>query len=135
MELVISLLKIGKMRFEDRITWTVNCSEDLRDVRVPPFLVQPLVENALRHGVENSEAPVHIDVEARQQDGRLSISVTDNGAGRHAIPSGNRSGVGLDNLKKRLQLMSNDETEFRVSVPPGGGFRVEVKLPIETGHA
>jgi len=130
-ELVDALMKIGKLRFDDRLSWSINMPVQLNDVLVPPFLIQPLVENALRHGLEATLTPVHIGIDIQAVSGRLSISVSDNGPGATHVR--NDVGVGLRNLKERLELMSGGDAELRISVPDGGGFRVDIDLLFEDG--
>lgn len=132
-ELVISMMKIGKLRFDDRLSWNIDMPVELSTVRVPPFLIQPLAENALRHGLEATLNPVHIRINIHAVSEGLAISVSDNGPG--ATSASNGDGVGLQNLKDRLALMSDGDTGFCTSVPPGGGFCVEIILPIEDDHA
>jgi sensor histidine kinase YesM len=134
MELVNSMLIIGKMRFEDRLTWSVKFAEELHKLPVPPFVVQPLVENALRHGVENSAKPVHIEVDIERMNGVLAIRVSDNGAGIRNTQGDGDGGFGLGNLRERLRLMNESENAFRISVPTGGGFRVDIELPVGESH-
>ena len=125
--LVETMLKIGRLRFDDRLSWCIDVPPDLKRRRVPPFLVQPLVENALRHAVERTLAPVQIDVTARAANAGLTISVSDNGPGKRENTGD--AGVGLSNIRERLELMSGGLASLRISEPAGGGFRVELHLP------
>lgn len=132
LELVDIMMKIGKLRFDDRLSWSISMPVELGDFPVPPFLIQPLVENALRHGLEATLAPVHINIEMRADKESLSISVSDNGPGATAAADG--GGVGLENLRERLALMTQGVAEFRISEPPGGGFRADIRLPIDINN-
>jgi LytS/YehU family sensor histidine kinase len=131
-ELAVTTMKIGKLRFEERLSWTVNLPAGLVDVAVPPFLVQPLAENALRHAVEAVSRPVHILIDVRAAGETLFITVSDDGPG--AGEPGNGEGVGLKNLRERLALMGERRAGMDIATP-GGGFKVTIRLPSGVGHA
>ncbi len=129
LDLIGAMMRIGKIRFGDRLTWECRSDTSLHDEPVPPFIVQPLVENALRHAVEATMDPVHIRVEVREENGELCFSVVDNGPGpaSETIPA---TGVGLTNLRERLSLMGGSDLEI---TSPGGeqpGFAVSFRLPL-----
>lgn len=123
-------LTIERLRFEDRLTVEVSTDEDTRRALVPCFILQPLVENAIRHGVGALRRPCRIEVSIRPAGTQLLIRVDDDGAG---LPEGWRledhAGIGLSNIERRLKELYGSEQTFKVSRRPEGGVRVEVTLP------
>ncbi|NJM35448.1 MAG: hypothetical protein HC850_12890 [Rhodomicrobium sp.] len=112
--------------FGERLRWKIECSDALKHRTVPPFLVQPLVENAIRHGVECADRTVTVSVDIREIDGGLRVIVEDDGDGC-AADSIKSAGVGLANLRERLSLLSGRPLEIRTS--PGRGFSATFAIP------
>jgi len=98
---------------------------------VPNFILQPLVENAIRHGIEPRARPGRIELHARRQDDSLSLAVWDNGKG---IPASkpNREGVGLSNTRARLRELYGDAHRFQLGGQTEGWLRVELTIPFRT---
>ena len=97
--------------------------------RVPPLLLQPLVENAVRHGIMPREDGGTLQIEARRVGERLLLRVVDDGPGPPAAPTG---GVGLDNTRARLKSLYGDNHRFTLQRADGGGCAVRVELPFRT---
>jgi sensor histidine kinase YesM len=125
--LVDRYLSIMRVRFRDRLTVEIDVAPEAREVLVPAFLLQPLLENALEHGLAVKPGPGCLAVHAARQDGRLTITVTDDGPG----PAHNAAaGVGLTNTRERLaQLYGTDQTLTLGPAAPSGGARVVVSIP------
>jgi sensor histidine kinase YesM len=125
-----SYLGIERARFEDRLTVEVRADAAARRARVPAFLLQPLVENAIKHGIVRRTAAGRVDVEARREGGVLLLRVRDDGVG---LPGGWRldrdAGVGLRNAAERLERLYPRAHRFEVAPAPGGGVEVVVELP------
>jgi signal transduction histidine kinase len=123
-------LAIESARFEGRIEVSVNVDDDLIDRRVPSFLFQPLVENAIRHGVAPRLSGGRIDVSATQEGPMLVFRVRDNGLG---LPPDWRfeqhAGVGLRNLSARLDALYRRRDSVRVTPLQSGGVEVVVEIP------
>ena len=128
LELITAMMRIGEIRFGDRLSWACHCDAALHAVPVPPFIVQPLVENALRHAVEATAEPVHIEIRITRAGGDLAIEVSDNGPGFDEA-HGRTGGVGLENLEERLRLMGAEAPSTRATEP---GLRVSFRLPTGT---
>ncbi len=123
-------LAIERARFGDRLAVTVRADEGVLAASVPAFLLQPLVENAIKHGVAPRAAGGRVDVEARRAGGRLALTVRDDGVG---LPAGwalaDHAGVGLGNVAGRLDALYPGDYRFGVGAAPGGGVLVEVEVP------
>ena len=105
-------LDVERVRFEGRISVSVDVPESLSDVPVPTMIVQPLVENAIRHGVAHRGAGAIVEVKAAQEGEELEITVTDNGPG--PTPEWTE-GIGLSNTRKRLATHYGDRAEFSLA--------------------
>jgi two-component system, LytTR family, sensor kinase len=126
-ELLDSYLEIQKARFGDRLQVTVRVAEDAQAVQVPVLLLQPLVENAIRHGLSRHREAGRIAVAARREGGSLVVEVTDDGPG--ASLDELREGVGLGNTRARLQALYGDRHRLELANVPGGGARVTLSVP------
>lgn len=123
-------LDIMRARFGDRVTVTVSAEETIRAAAVPMLVLQPLVENALRHGDPGPGARARIVVRARRDDGRLLLQVEDNGPGLPGAPGDAVGrGVGLANTARRLEQLYGARQALRLETRPGGGLRVSVEIP------
>ena len=122
-------LEIERVRFEDRLTVAMNVEPEAFEARVPPFVLQPLVENAMKHGVATTSAGVTVTIEARRLDGRLRLSVVDDGAGAPGQASG--EGIGLENTRRRLETLYGDEQRLVLN-RRAPGFEAIVELPFTT---
>jgi LytS/YehU family sensor histidine kinase len=114
----------------DRLRYGIDVPEDIRDCRIPPLLIQPLVENAVKHGLEPSMQGGAITVHAMREGNNVRISVSDTGVGINEKSSG--SGIGLDNIRKRLLLLYDQRWQLRVEENRPSGARVTIEIPYET---
>jgi two-component system LytT family sensor kinase len=121
---------IERLRFEDRLTVDIRVDEEAQCGLVPALLLQPLVENAIRHGINAQMRGGRILISGRRENQRLSLCIEDDGGG---LPSGWRledhGGVGLRNTTHRLAELYGAEHEFRIGGAPGCGVRVSITLP------
>ncbi len=127
-------LEIEKMRFRDRLTVHINIEPEAFAARVPNLILQPIVENAIRHGIAPRSKPGRIEIYARRQDGLLQVQVTDDGPG---LPvNGNskgilKEGVGLANTQARLQQIYGKTHRLDLSNAPLGGLTVTLEIPFK----
>jgi two-component system, LytTR family, sensor kinase len=129
-------LAIESARFEGRITVTVQADDDLLDVMVPSFLLQPLVENAIRHGVASRLSGGHVEVTARRNGSTLELRVRDNGLGLAGDWQRRReAGVGLTNVSSRLEHLYGKGEHLRVRPVASGGVEVQLELPLRRSAA
>lgn len=122
---------IQKVRFGDRLGYSVNIPEALMGAYVPSLLLQPLVENAIKHGLAERVAGGEIRVAAARNGATLCVSVYNDGPDFAAGWESNSVGVGLANLRTRLQIMYGDAADLKVRSGQGGGVEVAVTLPLK----
>ncbi len=127
-------LAIEQIRFGNRLTVKMNIAPETLDAQVPSLILQPLVENAIRHGIEPRARPGCIELRAHRQDGTLALAVSDDGAGL-----GNREqikeGIGLSNTRARLRELYGAAHQFELIRGTKGGVRVELSIPFRQAHS
>lgn len=123
-------LAIEKERWGERLEVEWEVDPGALGVAIPPMTLQPLVENALRHGIGNRLAGGRIAVSAVRENGRLRLAVRDDGVG---LPARHREGTGLGNLRERMRTLYGDEARLEIE-GDGGGTRATVELPIDGGE-
>lgn len=122
-------LTIEEERFAGRMKVEIDVPEDLRDAQVPALILQPLVENAVRHGVGRSEEMTRVRIGAMASGERLHLAVQDNGGAREAARPG--TGLGLGNVRERLRVHYGKRARLEAKDMEGFGFRAEIVLPLE----
>ncbi len=129
LELVRRYLEIEGIRFGDRLSVSIESDAAAREAVVPALVLQPLVENAIVHGLSRRPGPGSIEVRARSSGDTVVLTVRDDGPGL-AIPSTRRgSGIGLGNLRARLERLYGTAFELAVADDPRGGACVTVVIP------
>ena len=124
-------LAIEQVRFEDRLRVHIAAPAALSDVLVPHMVLQPIVENAVRHALGQSEKAVTIEVSATNSDGDLRLIVCDDGPGL-LQPRNNRSGIGLTNTRNRLARLYGESADLVIGPAAGRGVLVTITLPMRT---
>jgi two-component system LytT family sensor kinase len=124
-------LDIEKVRFPRRLEVQTHIPKGLEAARVPPLILQPLVENAIKHGVARSARPVTLTIAAREEDARLVLSVENDGRGGDGTSTPDGTGVGLTNVCERLAARFGAGAECAHGPLPGGGYRVTITMPLE----
>ena len=123
-DLIASYLDVLQVRMESRLAYDIDVPADLRATRLAPMLIQPLVENAIRHGLEPKVEGGRVRVAARREGDAVRIEVSDSGVGFGAVT---RGGVGLANIRERLRLLHDARLE--IGEAAGGGARVSFTIP------
>jgi LytS/YehU family sensor histidine kinase len=114
----------------------VDVPEGARRALVPRFVLQPLVENALQHGIGARQGPGCVTVTADRRDGRLVLVVADDGGAANLGSDGfPREGVGLTNTRQRLRERYGDEHRIELARGPQGGLTVALEIPFRTAEA
>jgi two-component system LytT family sensor kinase len=124
-------LSIEQTRFKDRLLVKIDAAPTTSDALVPHMILQPLVENAIRHGLARSESAVLIDIRAEKQSDSLTITVTDNGPGCEASSLVGK-GIGLPNTRDRLKHLYGSRGLLRVENHSPHGVQATVSLPFHT---
>ena len=124
-------LEIEKARFDQRLHYRLDIEPGLLDARVPSLILQPLVENAVRHGLAG-RIPGRIEVSAHRVGDQLRLAVTDSGRG---WTEGAPDGVGLSNTRARLRLLYGQAHGFELTPATGGGLRASLWFPLRVGVA
>jgi two-component system, LytTR family, sensor kinase len=121
-------LDIEKIRFRNRLEVSIAVDADAIDAQVPSLILQPMVENAMHHGVEPNSRMGHIELRGSRRNDRLVLSISDNGAG---IPEGGfkREGIGVANTRARLVELYGGDQKFEMANRPEGGLCVTITLP------
>jgi signal transduction histidine kinase len=141
-ELVELYLQIARVRYGQGLDADITVDPSAVDVMLPSFLLQPLVENALKHGLAPGHPDQSVEVHVKRNGGALEIIVEDNGRGLDGLlttsgrflattPSVDGLGIGLTNTRMRLTMLYGDRYAFRMSNQPSGGCRVEIRLPVD----
>lgn len=126
-------LGIESVRFRDRLNVVYDVPAELYSALVPSMVLQPLVENSIKHGLDAHAGRVDITVRAERCNGSLVLCVTDNGRGCTDINAARTDGgIGLRNVRERLKLLYGEEGRMDLAPPPGPGFRVTLSFPYET---
>ncbi len=128
LQLLAPYLEIQQTRFGDRLRIDIDVEAGARNVRVPPLLLQPIVENAIEHGITRRAGDGRIVLSARINNGRLRLEITDDGPG----PGGGDDGVGLANTRERLARLYGAEQSFELASAGASGTRVTIDLPSRT---
>ncbi len=128
LELVAAYLDVEQERFGGRLTAEVDVPDELRAVAVPNFVLQPLVENAIRHGIAPRAGPGRVAIRARRQGEQLELHVEDDGIGlsHGAI----REGIGLGNTRRRLRELYDVRQDVTLHARSGGGLDVCIRFPL-----
>jgi hypothetical protein len=137
LELLDRYLAIEKTRLGSRLKVETRMDDDAGPALVPTFVLQPIVENSIRHGIEPRLAPGTIRIRAERHQRQLILTVEDNGVGRTAQSAGvePRRGIGLANTEERLKALHGDAAQLMVTTPENGGFSVRIVLPFTTARA
>jgi two-component system LytT family sensor kinase len=124
-------LEIERVRFSDRLAFDIDCPSELAEAQVPSLILQPLVENAIKHGVSRSEAKTTIVIEARRTGDMLRIAVRDDARRAKAKrPFDQGTAVGLANVRSRLEARYGERFSLRSGALAPHGFEVSLELPL-----
>lgn len=130
LEALDAYLDVVRLRFGDRLSVSVEVDPAVLPAAVPPLVLQPLVENALKHGLEPLERPGRLEIAARRGGAGLVLEVRDDGVG---LPERVREGIGVRNTRDRLRQLYGTEGTLALERRPGGGAVARVSLPLRGG--
>jgi two-component system, LytTR family, sensor kinase len=133
LEFVGKYLEIEQTRFHDRLKVHMDVPPDLLGVYVPSLALQPLVENAIKHGISLDSAAGRLEIAAQLHDGRVWLCVRDDGPG--PVPGSRlRFGVGLTNVQSRLKQLYGDESSLELTGAEGRGCEAIITIPLRSSH-
>lgn len=121
------ILKLYHFRFLGKLTWDFQISPEVESLQIPRFLLQPILENSLRHGLSADMDKPHLQVSAWLETDLLCLSVSDNGMGFSGDTDS--CGIGLTNVKERLRLLYGDSCRAEIDSDPDSGTCVTLRLP------
>jgi two-component system LytT family sensor kinase len=122
-------LEIEQTRFAERLNVQRDIDPAVQDALVPFLILQPLVENAIRHGIEEREEKGRLAISARQANGVLELTISDNGNGLNDQADVLREGIGLSNTRSRLRHLYGDKQKLELQSAPGGGLQARITIP------
>jgi sensor histidine kinase YesM len=125
-------LDIMRTRLGDHVVITVEPETEVLDAMVPSLVLQPLVENAIRHGLAGRSEQGQVGVRATRQNGVLHLEVWDDGPGLSALSAGERNGIGLTNTRERLSRLYGPKSSIETVAMTGRGHTVRVSVPYRT---
>jgi LytS/YehU family sensor histidine kinase len=129
LDFVRRYLAIEEVRFSDRLQPAFEVDPAVLRAAVPELILQPLVENAVRHGLAQRTGATLLRIAARRERDDLVLTVTDDGPGPGAGPVERAEGVGLSNTRERLRTLYGDQGRLVLGPTPTGGATAEVRLP------
>jgi len=133
LEFVRKYLEIEQTRFHDRLKVHMDVPPDLLGVYVPSLALQPLVENAIKHGISVDSAAGRLEIAVQRYNGRVRLCVRDDGPGP-ALGSRLRFGVGLTNVQSRLKQLYGDESALELTRGDGRGCEAIITIPLRSSH-
>ncbi|KJY82762.1 ATPase [Vibrio galatheae] len=131
LELVDAYLAIQKIRLGDRLSYEITNMMS-EDVPFAPLLLQPIVENAIQHGIEPKVDGGEVSICISQQDANMMIEVTDSGVGFSSASSSNGNGIGLENTRARIKALYGDTANLTIKQSSTGGVLAVIQLPLGT---
>jgi signal transduction histidine kinase len=130
LDMVTSYLDLLKMRMEERLTVDIQIPEALRGAAFPPMMLQSMVENAIKHGLECKAEGGHLSVKAEIADGKLRVTVADDGVGFGVVPS-KGTGLGLSNIRERLKLLHGEAGQLHIAANIPSGVIATIEVPYQ----
>jgi sensor histidine kinase YesM len=131
LDVIRNYLDVFTVRMGDRLNYVIDIPQSIRGCRIPPLLVQPLVENAVKHGLEPSIHGGTVAIQGVRDGDIIRITVSDSGVGINEKSSG--GGVGIENIRRRLELLYGHKEWLRFEENISGGMKATVEIPYETG--
>ena len=129
-DMVTAYLDLLKMRMEERLVVSMDVPDGLRSAAFPPMMLQSMVENAIKHGLECKPEGGHLALTAEIVDSKLRVTVADDGVGFGVMPS-KGTGLGLSNIRERLKLLHGDAGRLLISANDPGGVVATIEVPYQ----
>jgi len=129
LEFLQAFLQIHQTLMGKRLQIESEIAPETLDALVPNFILQPLAENAIQHGLAPLEAGGRIKISAARQNGNLLLQIADNGSGFDPAAKHFNDGIGLSNVRARLANLYGEKQDFSIVEQPNGGVSVEIRIP------
>lgn len=134
LDLIENYLEIEKARFEERLNIKIEVGQDLKKVKIPTLILQPLIENSVKHGISKNknggEIKIVAKLETNQNEVFLKLSVFDSGAGKNSSLEMNSNNVGLKNIRERLENYYGAKARLDIKISDKNGTLAEIVLPV-----
>ena len=139
LEHTISYLNIQKVRYEELLQYSITGDNSLLDMYVPKLIIQPIVENAIYHGIRGKKARGHIDINYRLENEFLIIDIIDDGIGFDVEKKDAKvfdeqrnisGGIGMNNVLSRIKILCGEKYGFEIDSKVGKGTKISLKLPL-----
>ena len=131
-DMVGAYLNLLKMRMEERLEVDMRIPDGLRSAAFPPMMLQSMVENAIKHGLECKEEGGKLQIVAEVVESRLRVTVSDDGAGFGVMPS-NGTGLGLPTIRERLKLLHGEQGQLHIAANSPSGVIATIVVPYQPG--
>ncbi len=128
LELISNYLAVQQIRMGERLSFQIGVEDGLDDIELPPFLIQPLVENAIKHGIEPSAEPGNVEVRVARHGNSMQIHVAN--TWNSDLERADGSGIGIANVQERLKTVYGDAAKLRINRSTTDGFIVTIELPL-----
>jgi two-component system sensor histidine kinase YesM len=134
-------ITIQKTRFHEQMAFHFNIDDGIEDIRIPPMTIQPIIENAIIHGLKEKDHGGVISISVKKKDDACEVSINDNGIGisqediHNILDHGNSSSLGIYNIKRRLEINFGRNDLLKIESCIGQGTRITISLPSETASA
>jgi two-component system, LytTR family, sensor kinase len=137
MDFIETYLAMQDLRYAGRVEQAVHVAPGLHEALVPTMLLQPIVENAFKHGLSKVVADGKLRIEIEKEVGQMHIAVRNNGASLKPITDrqSSRQGVGLANVQSRLKLHYGNDCSFAIDEPETGVVQVSIRIPLQFSNA
>ncbi|WMW80679.1 histidine kinase [Undibacterium cyanobacteriorum] len=126
-ELCRAYLNIMQARMQERLSFSIDCPKELQHYAFPPMMIQTLVENAIKHGLEPKTEGGHIHIGAHLGESEIVVDVNDNGLGFDLQAN---EGIGLSNIRERLKVLYGFRAALSIEVPETGGAHLSLHIPV-----
>jgi LytS/YehU family sensor histidine kinase len=128
--MVTAYLALLKMRMEERLTVVMQVPDELRSAAFPPMMLQSMVENAIKHGLECKPEGGTLKIQAEVVDSKLLVTVTDDGVGFGVMPS-DGTGLGLQTIRDRLKLLHGEAGQLHIAANSPSGVIAMIEVPYQ----
>ncbi len=130
--LIRDYLELEKLRFQNKMNYSIHSPEPNKNLKVPGLLIEPLVGNVVKHVLEKQKETVIIDISVQVDKKYVKISVSDNGPG---FKTGNiSSGYGLNSIRERLTLLYGEDYDFDIDTKSGKGTSISIRIPLDNNY-